>query len=1452
MNPPETAKYFGLDIGAETVKIAILEKEGAAARWTRRAMAEHRGDPRGTARELLESADYGKLNGGAASGRFASATRLKPVPEVLAAERGFRFLHPSRPATLVKIGGQGLHVLEMRGDGNHTFRQNSLCSQGTGIFLQKLTGRFGLSVEEADRLAGEVSEPAALSGRCPVILKTDMTHLANKGVDRMRILAGVFDAVAENVETMIKPASAPPDVFLAGGVARSRRIRRHFGQYLISRKMVLGETEGDEFLYYEALGAALEAAQWEMKLPPFPELFSRREKITFEKIPPPGQYAAQVTRLPPPPRSGSNGTRAVILGLDIGSTGSKAAAMDVETGETVWDSYRPTGGDPVGAAQALARGFDEAAGGAPRVTAFGVTGSGREIAGSMLSSCYGEERVFILNEIAAHAEGALYHDPEVDTIFEIGGQDSKYIRLSSGDVCDFAMNEACSAGTGSFIEEQGRLFREVNDVADMDGIALSAEHGLALGQHCSVFIAELVRRALAAGEPPAAVIAGLYDSIIQNYLNRVKGARSIGNRIFCQGMPFNARALAAAVARQTGRPVIVPPRPGLTGAIGIALLARQNIPAGQLEKTGLKPFLGARVLAKETFQCKATSGCGGSGNKCRIDRLKIDLGGKTSVYCWGGCCSLYDRHTRAQAKLPQGAPDPYRERNELMQRVKERVTEKRGRPAIGVTDEFLLKGLYPFFATFLRELGHDVITLDTGGQAALKKGIETCNTPFCAPVQLYAGALSQMAAAGLERVFLPMLRDLPRVKNERHATVCPLSQASADIFSSLLSGRGVTFIKPVLDMGPEGFRSEAFQRGLGKLAAALGAGGIRQWRAAYGEALAAQEEFDSQLRDIGRRAVEFARQNNLALVVMLGRSYTLYNDVLNSNVPRLLRELGAVALPADCYPVDGRLPLFKDIYWGYSQRNLRTAHQIRREPGHYSVFCSNYSCGPDSFNQHFFSDIMEGKPYAVIETDGHSGDAGTKTRLEAFLYNVSVDRRRGLPSAKKACYEFRETEKSGVTFQLIKEREDILLISPMGVNAPALAAVLRGGGYRAEALPLPDKQTLSLGRKYTSGKECLPTAVTIGSLLRRLEQSGAGEQFAFLMPASSGPCRFGVYHLFFKAILRRLGLTGKAAVFSPHDSDYFNGLSKGLMLKILAVSWGADLLRAALLDVRPAERRPGEAQAVFDSFFRRLLDLAEASDAPPPGRAFFDALRGKLCGVGPLLKEAAAAFAAIKDFNRNIPAVALVGEIFVRLEPFSNDRLIEKLEERGLKVKLAPFHEWLEYNRYLAAAERRAGRMPPDGGPAARFAAAAAFRAIHERLYKVMAEPLRWPPRETVPESLRLARPFLREEMTGEAVLTLGEPLQALAHGKIQGVVNVGPFECMPSKIADAQFHPIRERYQIPVLSVSLNGEPVDGQALDNFAYDIRKRHLEASMNAAKTFRQTGKKSPAALTNAGF
>lgn len=1415
---PTHARFIGIDVGSESVKIVELVRENGGLTWRRRDHAEHGKEPATHLRRMLATVGWERVDGAAVTGRGAPQIALPSVPVKHAQGEGCRFLLGNRPVTVVSIGGHGFSVQELRPDGNDTYRTNARCSQGTGNFLRQLCGRFGLSVAEAGQLARDVSRPAALSGRCPVILKTDMTHLANKGHDRREILAGLFDAVCENVLPLVRPGDGGAGaVVLIGGVARSERVRQAFAAAVERQGVAFLATDADDGLYFEALGAALHAAAQCGKPPSLEALFQPPRPQTFEQLPPLAASMGLVRRMACAPDERVNGHgHDVVLGFDIGSTGSKLVAIDAHDAAIIWEGYRRTGGRPVEAAQGLLQQFGAETLGRHRPVLFGATGSGREIVGSLMTTCYGRDAVYILNEIAAHAAGALHFDREVDTIFEIGGQDAKYIRLAGGRIVDCAMNEACSAGTGSFIEEQGCKFADIGDVAQLGREALAAPHGISLGQHCSVFMAEIIEEAVSAGVDRRAIIAGLYDSIIQNYLHRVKGNRSVGAVIFCQGMPFASDALAAAVARQTGSRVIVPPNPGTVGALGIALLARRDLMRDDLATLAPQRFLGAAIESRGTFVCNATAGCGGGGNKCRIDRIQTVVEGRRQTFTWGGGCALHDKGTRRK-KLPDRAPDPFHARAALVREVIAACADRPGRPRIAITDEFALSGLFPFFATFLHGCGLDLQVVTGADHTVLKRGIREAAVPFCAPMQLYHGVIRAALEAKPDFVFLPMLREVPKAGTEPDGVTCPIVQGSADLLLHGLPAGGVSkIVSPVINMGDGGLDSDAFLAACRGIAAEIGAP-EKVWRLAFAAARAAQQRFDDRCLALGRDALAFCAEMDVLPVVVLGRTYTIHNAALNSNVPAILREQGALAIPMDCYPVADGVPVFDEVFWGYGQRILRAAHQIRRTPGVSSIYCSNYACGPDSFALHFYAHVMAGRPFAVIETDGHAGDAGTKTRIEAFLHCVGQDRAAGGGHGMRN--ELRAVTGEDVAPHDLRAGDARVLIPGMGFGTDVLVACLRGGGIRAEALPPPDREALQLGRRHTSGKECLPACLTLGSLLQRLQRAGPRERFIFLMPKSNGPCRLGVYHVLDRIVLDRLGLRDRVRVWSPSDADYFADLPASFPALMLMGLRTAELIAQALQDVAADPQRWDAARGVYRRRMAGLLALIErtAGDRPSLVQALAQVATGGMFGLRAFAAAAAREFGALRN-RHDGPTVLLTGEIYVRCDPFANDFVAERLARRGIRVKLTPFTEWFEYVNRL---NRRSGR--PD-------VLSAALRVrIQQRVARVlhdaMAPAMCWEDGvATADDALAAARTYLRDDLEGEAALTVGASMHEWRHGRVDGVINVCPLECMPGKISEAHFVHAAQREGLLALTLPLNGDPVDSAALDNFIFEVRSR----------------------------
>jgi predicted CoA-substrate-specific enzyme activase len=1431
----EGNRFIGIDAGAETLKLVEVFHTEGQWRINRREVIEHGKKPGPALLDVLRRIDWQSAAGAAVTGRFSPQIHLRRIPAKQAQLRGCRYLFDDGPFTVINIGSHGFSVLELRENGIAVFRENSRCSQGTGNFLSQLVERFSLTVEEASSLCADVPDPAPLSGRCPVILKTDMTHLANKGEDRARILAGLFDAVCENVLTLIKPGDSPKRVLLTGGICRSPRVRRVLGEALARQGMEIIPLSEEDSLCMEALGCSLIAAEHPAEPPALENLLLPARELKLEKLPSLVDSLDKVRRMPMQPWAAVNGKpRKIVFGFDIGSTGSKAVALDLESKETVWEAYRQTSGDPVGAAQDLLQRFSASPAAKYPVLAFGATGSGREIAGSLLTACYGGNAVFVVNEIVAHATGALHFDARVDTIFEIGGQDAKYIRLAEKRIVDCAMNEACSAGTGSFIEEQGRKFSGVEDIQQLGQIALRSSSGVSLGQHCSVFMAEVIDEAVAAGVEQTAIISGLYDSIVKNYLNRVKGNRSVGNVIFCQGMPFSSDALAAAVSRQTGGEVIVPPNPGGVGALGIALLAARELEFPQLAPLDLSRFLEAKVDRKDTFICNSVRGCGSTGNHCRIERLHTMIRNQSMIFTWGGGCSLHDKGARKK-KLPNLAPDPFRERGEILQEIIAPFAKRGDRPRIALSDEFMLKGLLPFFAAFFHESGFDVEIVSDGGSDTLKQGIQAAQAAFCAPMQLFHGLAGRMALTAADWIFVPMLRSLPRSHNQRCSVVCPIVQAAPDLIRRMIAqpnggganpSRHPRLLEPCLDFDEGGLQSKRFQASCRSMAQTLGVKDS-QWRQAWSVGVAAQEAFDQACKQIGRRALDFCQAERIMPVIVLGRNYTIYNTVLNSNVPVILREQGVVGIPVDCFPLDADSPIFSDMYWGYGHDILRAAHQVRRTPGMYALYCSNYSCGPDSFNLHFAAYGMEGKPFSVIETDGHSGDAGTKTRVEAFLYCAEEDARtvqNSIVLNDFGTIQFSTPQSN--RFVPGAGSDERFLLPYIGPASEVGAAVFRSLGLNVEALPAPTAQTLHMGRKFTSGKECLPMPLTLGSLIQRLECAKDDERFVYLMSSTDGPCRFGVYNLLNNAVLERLGWRDRVRIWSPKDTGYFDDMPKGAEILVFAGVLASDLLLQAKLDTRPVERIHGAAENQYAYWRRKLVDHMEtvARGDLSMGAALWQVFSGQLFGLRKLLARAGAEFASLRKPTK-MPTVTLVGEIYVRAVEFSNDFLIEKLEARGLRVHLANMTEWLNYCSYIRRGTPGRNRL------ADRFSDFVQHR-IESEAFSAMAHRLGWAAPPATAAVLSAARPYITAALQGEAVLTVGAPLYEWKHRQIDGVVNVGPLECMPTKIAEAQFHHVGESEGLISLTLSFNGEPINTSTLDNFAYEVHNRFRNRLANA--------------------
>jgi predicted nucleotide-binding protein (sugar kinase/HSP70/actin superfamily) len=320
------------------------------------------------------------------------------------------------------------------------------------------------------------------------------------------------------------------------------------------------------------------------------------------------------------------------------------------------------------------------------------------------------------------------------------------------------------------------------------------------------------------------------------------------------------------------------------------------------------------------------------------------------------------------------------------------------------------------------------------------------------------------------------------------------------------------------------------------------------------------------------------------------------------------------------------------------------------------------------------------------------------------------------------------------------------------------------------------------------------------------------------MPGSDGPCRFGAYKGLHQLVLDRLGWGDRVRIWSPPFGDYFQGMEPGFKGIIFAGVVAAGVLEEALHDVRPVETRDGAAAAIHarwqDALWKKIEE-ATGGDLSA-SRLVLEVASGRIWGFPALLAAAAEELAHVKS-QREVPSVLVVGEIYVRSEAFSNDFIAEQLERRGIRARLEPISEFLQYSDYIAH------KNGSKRGVADRIEKHVRERILH-LCHAAAALPLGWKDHAPVPAQLAAARPYLREELEVESVLTIGVPVDAWRKGDIDAVVSVGPLECMPNKIAEAQFHHVAEKEGLLSLTLSLNGDPIDPEVLDGFAFEVHQR----------------------------
>jgi predicted CoA-substrate-specific enzyme activase len=1402
---------LGVDIGSISVNTILLEDDNV--------LEEHydfcRGRPFHVLRARLADVLSRWGNGSIATLAFTGtggslAARLLGgvfVNEIVAQSASVCRLYP-QARTVIEMGGEDTKLITLKNAALSDFVMNGICAAGTGSFLDQQARRINVPiVEEFGRLALRSKDPPRIAGRCSVFAKSDMIHLQQIATPVHDIIAGLCFAVARNVRsTLARGRDLEPPVVFQGGVAANAGMVRAFRE-------VFGLRDGDLIVppHHASMGA-MGALYHLREHPPdraaafrgLDELDRHLDEAAVDDGHLEPLAAARTTPCNdafPLPRN----AEAVpgFLGVDVGSLSTNVVLIDA-CNRVIARRYLPTAGRPLEAIQRGVREIGEEVGARVAVRAAGATGSGRYLTGDFVGAD------LIVNEITAQATAAVSIDPQVDTIFEIGGQDSKYVSLSNGVVVDFEMNKVCAAGTGSFLEEQAEKLG-VSIVEEFGSIALGADAPARLGDRCTVFMESDLNARQQKGATRENLIGGLAYSIVQNYLTKVVGEKPVGNRIFFQGGVAYNRAVVSAFEKVTGRTVTVPPNFDVTGAIGAAMLARDAMDG---RRTRFKGFsIAERAWSMDRFTCKSCA------NHCEIHRVRVD--GESRPLSYGGRC---ERHEAPERKnRGEGIPDLFEERTRLLLDgfVEDTATHESDKSGARPTVVGIPRSLsvfhqrFPFWRAFFEALGMRVVLSRRTDPALISRSLESLTAETCFPVELTHGHVLDLLEKGVDAVFLPfVVNEEAEADNPTTNCNCPWIQTYPFMVrAGLADPRDADkLLVPALHFRhSRRLLREELSRFMGDRFGASACGIARAVEA--GES--AQESFTRRVRDRGKEVLASLPPGKTA-AVMLGRPYNMGDPALNLHIVEKLLSLGVLPIPLDFLPLEQEniFSRYPSMYWPNGRRMLQAARITAADDRLQAIYVGNFRCGPDSFLSHFIRREMRGKPYLQLEMDEHSADAGLVTRLEAFrdsLRSRSSARAQGRarPAADTA---HAARPAGGARGRDAPQRT--LYFPPMADGAYALAAACRHCGLKADVLPPLSERDLALGRANTSSRECFPMITTTGSFLRKLMEPGVDPAaMSFFMPDHNGPCRFGQYNILQRIIFDRLGFQEASIVHPSNENSYADLVPrKGLRFR-LAVWRGiiaVDVLRKLLQERRPYELHEGAALSVYREQLDRAVRCIE---------------RGGW-GIGKVIRGACEAFARVEVVQgARKPVISVIGEIYMRDNPFCNGHMVERLEALGAETLIGPIREWITFstNRY-ARDSRRNGRTLDFLRSRLQ---GLVQHAIEERLVHIAAEggveTFRDQPLEKMME---LSAAYIHRDYDGDPVIALGSAAGQAGTG-ISGIVNILPFTCLPGTVitaASPQF--CRDHDGIPWINIAYDGQ-------EDSSFETR---LQAFVHRAKEY----------------
>jgi predicted CoA-substrate-specific enzyme activase len=1370
----------GIDVGSTTLKIAILDAEDKVLYST---YERHKADIRGTLIDVIEaacealSARFPRLQLSVAvtgSGGLSVSgwLELPFIQEVIAGSRAVRRYLPDTDVA-IELGGEDAKITYFTGGLEQ--RMNGTCAGGTGAFIDQMASLLSTDAAGLNELARSHTTIYPIAARCGVFAKTDVQPLINEGARREDIAASILQAVVN--QTISGLACGKPIrgtvAFLGGPLHFLPETRRLFVQTL---GLAPAEVRvPDQAQLFVAMGAAIAAKD----NPPIAleELRDRARGLCHEGTPEVERlrplfsddaelsaFRARHARAKAQAASLSDVRGPCFLGIDAGSTTTKAALVN-STGALAWSAYEANGGHPLLVAMRMTTELRQKLPEGAWIARSCATGYGEALVSAALQMDRGEV------ETIAHYRAASHFLPGVTSILDIGGQDMKFLRVRDGVISSVLLNEACSSGCGSFLETFAHSLGK--SIQEFASAALASRAPVDLGSRCTVFMNSRVKQAQKEGASVGDISAGLSYSVIRNALQKVIRLRNpaqLGEQVVVQGGTFTNDAVLRAFELIAGREAVRPDVAGLMGALGAALLARDDVMGAEAVGAQARSTL----LDLHALQGLSTSAsmdrCGKCANNCLLTVTRFSDG---RSFVSGNRCErgAGGKSKAASPKVvtPESLPNLFAWKYDRVFRYTPLDPSRAPRGVVGIPRVLNLYEDYPLWFEIFTSLGFSVKLSPRSSKGVFEAGIETIpSESVCYPAKLVHGHIVRLMKEGVPFIFYPCVPHSPKEDaGARNHFNCPIVTSYPEVALNNVDGLrqgAVRYANPFLPIQDR-------RRLAKRLFEELAWSGVsrREVAQAVDKGLAEKARFKAEIRAEGERALEEIRRRGLRGLVLAGRPYHVDPEI-NHGIAELAVSLGMAVLTEDSVAHLGHVvrPLRVVDQWVYHTRLYAAAELVASRSDLALVQLNSFGCGLDAVTTDQVQEILEGhgKIYTLIKIDEQSNLGAVRIRLRSL--------KAALEAREKAHAEENvlPPRRSRPVFTREMRKSYTILAPQMSpIHFRIVEQAFRLSGYRLEILPEVDRNAANEGLTFVNNDACFPSILVVGQFMAALRSGRYDlDRTAVLISQTGGGCRATNYIAFLRKALADAGMSHVPVISlsalglekNPGFSLSWKLLKRGLMALV-----HGDLLMRMLYRVRPYEAEPGAAQRLCDVWTERSRQML--------ARPSFGRHRR-------LIREMVRDFDVLPLSGPRKPRVGVVGEILVKFHPTANNQIVDAIEAEGAEAVVPDLADFLMYASF--GGQFRHTKLAGSLGSAllsrAAIAALELFRVAQKR---ALALSSRFHPPVSIYKLARAVDGIVQlGNVTGEGWFLTAEMMELLKDG-VRAIACIQPFACLPNHV---------------------------------------------------------------------